>query len=132
MSEDCDMQSEFELFPSQTLFLPAFHDPKVFKQIFDVQGCIAVCKDQNNDCSALIYNNRSLECRLYTKSLSYSYEEFLIDDTDEKAFVSVCTSGRCNYYDPLFGAGRNSSVGRDVALESRGTVIDPRVRHILS
>ena len=30
------------------------------------------------------------------------------------------------------GARRYSSVGSDVALESRGTSIDPRVRHIFS
>ena len=29
-------------------------------------------------------------------------------------------------------AGRYSSVGSDVAWESRGTVIDPRIRHIFS
>ena len=29
-------------------------------------------------------------------------------------------------------AGRHSSVGSDVAWESRGTAIDPRVRHIFS
>ena len=38
----------------------------------------------------------------------------------------------CNIRSTFTEAGCHSSVGSDVAWESRGTAIDPRVRHIFS
>ena len=86
------MTSHVEHFPTQALFLPEYFDPTVFTQISDARECTGFCQD--TDCVAFMYNNRSQQCSLYRKSMSYSYKQVLVEDTDNQAFIAVCTSGK--------------------------------------
>ena len=86
------MTSLVEHFPTQALFLPEYFDPTVFTQISDAGECTGFCQD--TDCVAFIFNNRSQQCLLYRKSMSYSYKQVLVEDIDDQAFIAVCTSGR--------------------------------------
>ena len=64
---------------------------------------------------------------------------FFVIDISVSTLGMVFSSIACVFYLnfdhhtlSLIRAGRYSSVGIDVAWESRGTAIDPRVRHIFS
>ena len=90
------MTSPVEYFPTQALLLPEYFDPTVSTQISDARECTGFCQD--TDCVAFMYNNRSQQCSLYRKSMSYSYKQVLVEDTDNQAFIAVCTSGKIVSY----------------------------------
>ena len=84
-------KTDSKWFSSKNIYVNKYHRETSHPVVSNSShSCKLNCENKSDSCTAVVYNKVSNICHMYEESVTFNYEEVLIDTDKEDGFVRIC------------------------------------------